>query len=514
MKQRRGNEQLSRWVRAGLFVALSWWALAGLSFTPPGATPVLAFIVGATALFAPGIAVLIAIVLMALPVLAADIVTGALFLLLGLAAIQYLALGRGRGFLFLGYAFLLAALGPAWAIPALAGLWLGASEGAVVALLACVALQVSGIIAGDPAVGPVVTGAGETVLGLGQDGESLLTLGWLSGAFDDLSYSHLADAFSSVRYVSLLIVQPFIWAAGAAVAGSITIRETGVRRAGFSVAAAAAGVVVTAVASVIAASALAEAPFTTDIVFWTVSALLIAGTASVLREILFPLPPAAVDTPAIPTTQVSLSAEEADVDELLRLIAHAEDELASKHTVNTVVMITDMKSFSAMTEEDGSMVSAKIIQRHRDLLVPLITAAGGSGKSTGGDGLVAAFPDTPSALKCAAAMQQTLKSHNTTHSSERDIIIRVGIATGEVVLDRAGRPFIGSALNMAARVMNLADGGQVFTTRLVADAAGVAGVRTHSHGMFALKNITGTTEVLEVLWWDGQHPVEPRGKDD
>ena len=155
-----------------------------------------------------------------------------------------------------------------------------------------------------------------------------------------------------------------------------------------------------------------------------------------------------------------MASEDADVDELLRLIATAEDKLASQHTSTKVVLITDMKSFSTMTEEDGSVATAKAIQRHRDLLIPIIMSQGGQGKSTGGDGLVAAFDTAVSGLSAAALMQQALAEHNAEHPGEREIWVRMGLASGEVVLDNGGRPFIGAALNLAARVMNLADGGR------------------------------------------------------
>ena len=56
--------------------------------------------------------------------------------------------------------------------------------------------------------------------------------------------------------------------------------------------------------------------------------------------------PVAVKTPAPVARRVSMASEDADVDELLRLIATAEDKLATQHTSTKVVLITDMKSFS------------------------------------------------------------------------------------------------------------------------------------------------------------------------
>jgi len=85
--------------------------------------------------------------------------------------------------------------------------------------------------------------------------------------------------------------------------------------------------------------------------------------------------------PAVPEAPVEQSrgirAEDADVDELLSMIASAEEELATRHKAEAVVLITDMKSFSAMTEEVGSIESAKLVQRHRDLLLPVVERHGG-----------------------------------------------------------------------------------------------------------------------------------------
>ncbi len=176
-------------------------------------------------------------------------------------------------------------------------------------------------------------------------------------------------------------------------------------------------------------------------------------------------------------------------------------------------MITDMKSFSKMTEEEGSIVSAKTIQRHRDLLIPVITAHEGHGKSTGGDGLVAAFATATDAPQLPPShADASCVIYNDEHESERDIIIRCGIASGEVVLDKGGRPFIGAALNLAARIMNLGDGGQILTTRPVVDKAGASpGYSSSRPRTLHAQEHRGAHEVVEILWAADQQPLEPQG---
>jgi len=202
--------------------------------------------------------------------------------------------------------------------------------------------------------------------------------------------------------------------------------------------------------------------------------------------------------------------EQRDVDDLLRVIASAEDELAARHNTEAVVLITDMKSFSAMTEELGSVESAKVVQRHRDLLLPVIAAHGGKGAPTGGDGLVASFRSPAEAVAAAVAMQQALEGYTGSDRAPHELSVRIGIASGEVVLDAAGVPFLGAALNMAARVMDLADGGRIMITSYVSSAAGLEPEQLHRHGDFKLKNIAEPIPVAEVLWQPGMAPQEIR----
>jgi class 3 adenylate cyclase len=230
--------------------------------------------------------------------------------------------------------------------------------------------------------------------------------------------------------------------------------------------------------------------------------LLAALGVAALSEWVFTL--SVVEGPSATPSPTRMSTEDADVDDLLRMISSAEEELATKHTAVRTVLMTDMKSFSQMTQNLGSQKTAKRVQRHRDLLLPIVEAHGGKGKSTGGDGLLAAFDSPPSALTAAVEMQRTLDDYNRAHSGEEPILVRIGVAEGEVVLDRGGKPFLGDALNLAARIMSLADGEQVFTSLEVFERGGQLPYGGVDHGEFRLKNISAPVDVVEVLWTEGQ----------
>lgn len=507
----RKNEGFLKWIRAVVFAVLIGRALLSLSFTPDAAALGIALALGAVALFAPGVAVLAAIIVLGIPIVAADFIVGAAFLVVGFASSQFLADENGWPFLLILAAFLFALIpgGPVWAAAIIAGYVMGASEGAVAGILAVLAIEVAGLLTGRQTMGLVHSGGTQAaaLIDLASAPDNLLSFDWGSAALADIDPNNLLNTVGGATGKTLLAIQPVLWGAGAAVVGAIAKASKNRRGTASMIAAVGVGATVLAAGSGAALWSLGDAPSIAAFGTSTASSLIVALAYVVVWERVFPRLVAKEPT-ARPGT---MSSEDADVDELLRLIANAEDELATKHTTEATVMITDMKSFSKMTEEEGSFVSAKTIQRHRDLLLPVIERHGGRGKSTGGDGLVAAFPSASSAVTAAAEMQTLLHERARTHATERAIVIRIGIASGEVVLDKGGRPFIGNGLNLAARVMNLGDGGQIYVTRGVADAIDeIPGVTIASHGDFTLKNIAEPVPLVEVLWMAEQEPAPPQ----
>jgi len=508
---KRKNQRLLELLRAVALAGATYAGLAGMGFAPAWGAIAFAVAVGVLGYIAVDLGVLVALIALAIPMTAANPVVGIAFVVLGIIGIRYLGADGGRVFMIVALAVGGAFFGPVWAAAAIAGLVMGVGEGALAAAIACLTVEALGVALGRAAIGATVTGGAKALLVFGDRApETLFSAAWLSKSFAGIgtaSVEGVVGAFASTQHPSALVVQPLVWA-GAAAITAILVRESRKRRSAWlTTGAVGVGALMPAAASLLVARVAGTTVSWGIVASSAASSAVVAAVFAFVWERVFPLE--RVAGPQTAPRSDSMAAQDADVDELLRLISTAEETLASKHTTQRVVMITDMKSFSKMTEEDGSILTAKAIQKHRDLLLPLVEQHGGHGKSTGGDGLVAAF-DSPSEAVCAAAeMQRALDNHNSSHAGERDMTVRIGIADGEVVLDKGGRPFIGAALNLAARVMNLADGGQAFTTAAIAAKAGGT-VSTHSHGTFELKNIATPVEVVEILWGKGQLPRDPR----
>ena len=509
-RMRRKNQGLQDWLGAVAIGGLLLLALTSMHFDPVWLAVLAALIVGGAAFANAELGVLLALITLSIPIAASNPLVAICFVVVAFSMERFLGSDGGRVFLLVALAVLGAWLGPVWAAPALAGVLMGPAEGALAAALACATVELWGLVTGRAALGVTVTGgASSPLLSFVHAPTTLLSGRWLVSSFGSISGAKVSALFGTVshaNHVSALLLQPVIWALGAVVAGVVGRRAGAAHNRWLSLAAVGLGVIAIA-AQVVLTSAMLSLPTSSSALAIAVVSSLIAGLAlAALFAWVFPLEPIVVP-PVV--RRSSMATEDADVDELLRLIATAEDKLATEHTSTRVVLITDMKSFSRMTEEDGSVVSAKAIQRHRDLLIPIITRHGGCGKSTGGDGVVAAFESAAAATQASIEAQTALAEHNVSHVDEREVHVRMGLAAGEVVLDKGGRPFIGSGLNLAARVMNLADGDQILATGDVAAAVGQI-VSTHSFGEFELKNIARPVELVEILWDPERPPHDPR----
>ncbi len=494
----RENVNALRGLSVALLALITFLALNLMpGFYPLWLVSVLALAIALLALASPPSAAFVSVGLVALPVIAMDLLTGLVFLVAGLGIAQYLALGRAAGFIAFALALLGVSLHAEWAFVVIGGYLIGRAHGVVAGVLAALTLEGIGLALGTPSLGTLATGGAAPGLLAEGPAEGAFTLAWLRDAIATADPQRIAAAVRSASDVGLLLVQPTVWALGAVLGGAA--RDAATRLA--SVAWAGAGVVVIAAGSLIADLALGG-PVTTGV--FLSSALVsapVAMTVIALGEWLFPARPLPKAAP------VPADADAADVDDLLRTIAAAEDRLAARHTARAVVLISDMKSFSSIAEAMGSLASAKLVQRHRDLLLPVIAAHKGAGMPTGGDGLVASFSSTADAISAAVAMQSSLLT--AAREGEPELAIRVGVAEGEVVLDAGGRPFLGQALNLAARVMDLADGGRIMIAG-VPKPADARGASLAEHGEFKLKNIAEPVPVTEVLWRGGMEPQEIR----
>jgi serine/threonine-protein kinase len=177
------------------------------------------------------------------------------------------------------------------------------------------------------------------------------------------------------------------------------------------------------------------------------------------------------------------------------------------------IMFTDIEGSVALQQMLGTQRYAALITRHGELFFEALTSAhAGKVEKHTGDGFMARFQDSTRAVEAALRFLWSLRHED--WGMKRGLRVRVGIHQGEVLTLQHNMTLpdaIGSGVNIAARVMGMAEGCQILMTQGVFDAArqsltsipGVPGnsaasLRWEAHGAYLMKGVDGTVEIFEV----------------
>ena len=148
-------------------------------------------------------------------------------------------------------------------------------------------------------------------------------------------------------------------------------------------------------------------------------------------------------------------------------------------------------------DEAGTL--SKLAALRHEVIDPLMGENGGRVFKTTGDGLLAEFPSTVQALRCAIAVQERLR--------DGEMQLRVGVHQGDVVAE--GGDLLGDGVNVAARLEGLAEaGGICISGRVREDAAGKLSLEVEDLGEPELKNIAQRHRVFR-LRLDGTPERQP-----
>jgi adenylate cyclase len=158
------------------------------------------------------------------------------------------------------------------------------------------------------------------------------------------------------------------------------------------------------------------------------------------------------------------------------------------------ILAADVVGYSRMIGVDEGGTLSKLASLRREIIDPLITEHDGRIFKTTGDGLLAEFPSTVQALRCAIVVQERARSG--------ELQLRIGVHQGDVVVE--GDDLLGDGINVAARLEGLAEpGGICISSRVLEDAAGKVSLDVEDLGEPDLKNITQRHRVFRV------HPERP-----
>src|SRR2546428_3168445 len=160
----------------------------------------------------------------------------------------------------------------------------------------------------------------------------------------------------------------------------------------------------------------------------------------------------------------------------------------------------DLRDYTAFVERQGDGAAAALVASYRKLIRKRVQESSGAEIKVEGDAMFVVFPSARQAIACGAAI---LNYAAVRTQAEPDLPMRVGIGlhAGEPVAQEGD--FIGSAVNVAARIGAAAGAGQLLISEVVR-----ALVRTgapfpmRDRGPVTLKGLSEPIHLYEVVWSD------------
>lgn len=134
------------------------------------------------------------------------------------------------------------------------------------------------------------------------------------------------------------------------------------------------------------------------------------------------------------------------------------------------VLFTDLKGSTELYERIGDLRAYGLVREHFDLLRQIIDQCGGSMVKTIGDAIMASFAEVGPAMEAAARMREEV-----CRIGAGELSLKVGLHAGPCIAVELNEQldYFGQTVNVAARVQNLAQGGEIVCTEPVWNSQGV-----------------------------------------
>jgi class 3 adenylate cyclase len=164
---------------------------------------------------------------------------------------------------------------------------------------------------------------------------------------------------------------------------------------------------------------------------------------------------------------------------------------------HVTILFTDIVGSTEQAMATTPEVANERRRRHFLMLRQAVFDSGGNEVKTLGDGIMAVFPTSTSAVSCAVAMQEAIANEN--RISGTQVGLRVGASSGEATRDTVD--YFGPVVVEASRLCALAGGGQILVSdALRTGARHLAPVIFRALGATELKGFAQPVEVYEVAW--------------
>jgi CHAT domain-containing protein/class 3 adenylate cyclase len=199
------------------------------------------------------------------------------------------------------------------------------------------------------------------------------------------------------------------------------------------------------------------------------------------------------------------------IEEILHEKERLDQIIKEKFQKKMTILFSDVCGFTKYIDTWGDIRGRAWIQKHHDIVLPAIENSGGRTLEILGDGVLACFSTTLSAVRASLAIQNGLNKHNAESVKADEIHVKIGINTGELLFD--GERVSGDVVNVASRVQGQAGPDQILIDKSVyEEVCGSDDILCRRHITARVKGKPEPLELYRVVWQDENIIVtaEPR----
>ena len=175
------------------------------------------------------------------------------------------------------------------------------------------------------------------------------------------------------------------------------------------------------------------------------------------------------------------------------------------------MLFADVSGSTRLYELLGDVQAFATISSCLDVLRRVTGAHGGRVVKTIGDEIMAVFPDSISAAQAASEMQLEVSAQPPVDNVR--VAIRIGFHYGSVLENKMDGDVFGDTVNIASRMANIAQGGQIITSeRAVSEFPPIMRTSTRILDALTVKGKAEDIKVFEVIWLESAEMTMMAGR--
>ncbi len=157
-------------------------------------------------------------------------------------------------------------------------------------------------------------------------------------------------------------------------------------------------------------------------------------------------------------------------DNVLRFLGDLGNQADDRQLTSSfkTILFTDLEGSTSLLHDVGQAAFMELLGEHDRIIRRALVTSGGREVKHTGDGIMASFDTVESGLRGALAIRDGFAARMASGATPA-LRVRIGVAAGEPV-DRDGDLF-GSTVNLASRICDAADAGQILVSDTVRDLA-------------------------------------------